>query len=151
MQKQHSAWPLQLGGSVILGAAVLHVAALLSGPGLIAALGAPPDMVASATQGTWLAPVVISAIAVLLFLVAFAAFSAAGSIRPLPLSRPLLYATAAILVLRAAALPLIVAIVPAARAQLSVFEVATALLCFLLGGLFYVGLRRTGKRVAMPA
>ena len=142
MQKQPGRWPLQLGGVVMLGAAMLHVIALFSGPGLVAALGAPPNIVESAMQGTWLAPVVISAIAILLFLVGFSALSTAGNIRPLPLARPLLYATSAVLLLRAAALPVILALAPAARAQLSLFEVMTGILCFVLGALFWIGLRR---------
>lgn len=143
MQKQNGPWPLQLGSVVILGAAILHVVAVFSGPGLVAALGAPPNIVESAMQGTWVAPVVISTIAMLLFLVGFAALSIAGNIRSLPLSRPLLYATSAVLMLRAAALPVILAVVPTATAQLSLFEVMTAILCFMLGSLFWMGLRRT--------
>ena len=100
-------------------------------------------------QGTWVAPLVISTIAVLLFLVGFAALSAAGSIRSLPFSRPLLYATSAVLMLRAAALPVILAVVPTATAQLSLFEVMTAILCFVLGGLFWMGLRRTRRQVGI--
>lgn len=143
MQQRNGRLPLQLGGGVILGAAILHVVALFSGPGLVAALGAPPNIVESAIQGTFLAPAVISAIATLLFLVGLSALSTAGNIRPLPLSRPLLYVTATVLILRAAALPVILAIAPTVRTQLSVFEVTTAILCFLLGGLFWMGLRRT--------
>lgn len=151
MQKQNGRWPLQLGGFVILGAAILHVVAVFSGPGLVAALGAPPNIVESAIQGTWVAPVVISTIAMLLFLVGFAALSTAGNIRSLPLSRPLLYATSAVLMLRAAALPVILAVVPTAKAQLSLFEVMTAILCFVLGGLFWMGLRRTREQASIVA
>lgn len=136
-------WPLQLGAVVILAASMLHVVALFAGPGLIAQLGAPVEVVESAAQGTALAPVVISAIALLLLLVGLSALSTAGTIRPLPLSRPVLYVTAAVLVLRAAALPLLVTMYPMLRAKLSLFEIATALLCFALGGLFWFGLRRT--------
>jgi hypothetical protein len=96
-----------------------------------------------------LAPAVISTIAVLLFLVGLAALSAAGNIRPLPFSRPILYLTAAVLILRAMALPLLLAIVPAARGQLSLFEVMTAMLCLVLGGLFWLGLRRTAEQTAV--
>ena len=102
-------------------------------------------------QGTWVAPVVIATIAMLLFLVGFAALSIAGNIRPLPLSRPLLYATSAVLMLRAAALPVILAVVPTATAQLSLFEVMTAILCFVLGSLFWTGLRRTKGQTSIVA
>ncbi|MEM8511024.1 hypothetical protein RCH14_000315 [Massilia sp. MP_M2] len=151
MQKQNGRWPLQLGSVVILGAAILHVVAVFSGAGLIAALGAPPNIVESAMQGTWVAPVVISTIAMLLFLVGFAALSIAGNIRSLPLSRPLLYATSAVLMLRAAALPVILAVVPTATAQLSPFEVMIAILCFMLGSLFWTGLRRTRAKTSIVA
>jgi hypothetical protein len=148
MQKKNGRWPLQLGGVVILGAAILHVVALFSSPALVEALGSPPNIVESAMRGTWLAPVVISTIAILLFIVGFSALSIAGNIRSLPLSRPLLYGTAAVLILRAAALPTILVIAPTVRAQLSIFEITTAILCFLLGGLLWVGLRRTGDQAA---
>lgn len=151
MQKQNGRWPLQLGSVVILGAAILHVVAVFSGPGLVAALGAPPNIVESAMQGTWVAPVVISTIAMLLFLVGFAALSIAGNIRSLPLSRPLLYVTSAVLILRAAALPVILALVPTATAQLSPFEVMTAILCFMLGSLFWMGLWRTRGKTSIVA
>lgn len=133
----------------MFGAAILHVAALFSGQGLIAALGAPPDIVESAAQGSFLAPAVIATIALLLFLVGLCALSSAGNIRPLPFSRPLLYITATVLILRAAALPVILAIAPAVRTQLSLFEVMTAMLCFILGGLFWMGLRRTKAQDAI--
>ena len=141
MEKRTGRWPLQLGGTVILMAAILHVAALFSGPGFIAALGAPANIVDSAAKGTFLAPVVISAIALVLFVVGACALSTAGRHRPLPFSRPILYITATVLVLRAAALPVLLIVVPAVRTQLSLFEVSTAALCLALGALFWLGLR----------
>lgn len=136
-------WPLFFSAVVILAASLLHVAALFAGPGFVAQLGAPQEIVESAAQGTALAPVTICAIALVLLLVGVSALSTAGTIRPLPLSRPVLHVTAAVLFIRAAALPLIATMYPVLRARINLFEVATALLCFLLAGLFWIGLRNT--------
>lgn len=141
---------LQVGGGVMIAAALLHVGALFSGAGFIAALGAPENIVQSASQGSMLAPVVISAIAVLLLLVGLSALSIAGTFRPVPLSRPILYITSIVLVLRALSLPLLLAMVPAVRSQLSAFEVLTALLCFALGAMFFLGLRATRAGARAP-
>lgn len=131
---------LTAGGGLFAGAAV-HVVAMLSGPDLIAALGAPPEIVRSATDGSSLAPTVIYAIAFLLAVVGACAFSVAGRMRPIPLARPVLYAMAAILLLRAMALPLMLAAVPQARSQAGMFDVSTALLCAVLGALLLIGVR----------
>lgn len=142
---------LQFGGLATIGAALLHGAALCMGPGWIAAMGAPQNIVDSAAQGTMLAPMAISAIGLCLFVVGLCAWSAAGKIRPLPLARPLLCLTAGVLVLRAAAQPVLLAILPTVRAQRTPFEALTAVLCLLLGGAFYLGLRSTATHAAVRA
>ena len=128
---------------------MLHVAALFAGPGMIAALSAPPNIVESAAKGTLLAPAVILTIALLLLLVGLCALSTARGTRSMPFARPVLYITAAVLVLRAAALPVLLAIVPAVRAQLTLFEITAAILCLVLGGLFWLGLLRTRRQPGM--
>lgn len=50
----------------LIAGALTHLGALYTGPGAIAYLGAPAVIVQSAARGTWLAPVTIWAIALLL-------------------------------------------------------------------------------------
>jgi hypothetical protein len=133
----------------MLAAAALHVVALFAGAGFVEAVGAPPDIVRSSSEGTALAPIVISAIAVLLTAVGLVAFSVAGRIRRLPFSYPILYLAGAVLVLRAAALPILLIAFPRMRDQLSMFEGGTAVLCFGLGVLFLAGVRHARVHAAL--
>lgn len=91
---------LVFGGVGVFLGALLHIGALIGGPEWIAFVGAPPSVVRSAQEGTWLAPVGALAIAALLMVWSLYAFSAAGLWRPLPGSPFVLGAVAAILFLR---------------------------------------------------
>jgi hypothetical protein len=131
---------------VLFAAALLHVVALLAGPGLVAAMGAPENIVQSARQGTMLAPLVILGIGALLTVLGLYALSAAGAFRRLPGVRLVLGAAFCVFLLRALALPAIWFLVPVMRGQITLFEIATALLCFLIGIGFLPGLRKPMPR-----
>ena len=81
--------------------ALVHLVALVAGPGWYAFFGAPPPIVASAREGTWLAPASALGIALLMGLCAAYACSAIGAIPRLPLLRSTLAGIAAICLLRA--------------------------------------------------
>ncbi|MGJ9417224.1 hypothetical protein ACHAC9_05565 [Massilia sp. CMS3.1] len=130
-----------LAALAMFAAAALHVVALLAGPEMIAALGAPASIVESARQGSLLAPLATLGIALALAVIGLYAWSAAAT-RSLPFQRFVLGAAACVFILRAAALPAVLFIAPAARDQLSLFEVATSLLCFLIGIAFLPAVRK---------
>lgn len=107
----------------LLGVAI-HIAAFIGGPSWIAFFRAPPQIVASAQAGTWLAPVSTAAIAALMGICAVYGCSALGLVKRLPLLRTVLAGIAAICLLRALVL------IPLAFTQrelLDVFEVVAAL------------------------
>ena len=133
---------LTMAALAMFAAAALHVAALLAGPAMITALGAPESVVQSSQQGTMLAPLVILGIAAALAVLGFYALSGAGRLRPLPFVRPVLGAASGIFFLRALALPAVLLLTPAAPGQVPPFEFATSLLCLLIGFAFLPGLRR---------
>lgn len=89
-----------LAAVLLAAGALLHVAVLIAGPDWIAFVGAPPEVVASARAGTWLAPVSTLAIALLLTGLALYALSAGGLIRRLPFARAILLLFTIIFVLR---------------------------------------------------
>lgn len=89
-----------LAALILFAGALLHVVVLAAGPEWIAFVGAPEDVVRSAEVGTWLAPVSTLGIAALLTGLALYSLAAAGKLRPLPLSKPILGLFAAIFVLR---------------------------------------------------
>jgi hypothetical protein len=107
----------------LLGVAI-HVAAMIGGPSWYAFFGAPPQVVASAQAGTWLAPVSTAGIAVLMGICAMYACSALGLVRRLPLLRTMLAGIAAVCLLRALVLVPVALIHPE---LLNVFEVVAAL------------------------
>ena len=80
--------------------ALLHVAVVLGGPDWYVFFQAPPPVVHSARQGTWMAPAVTLLIAAALSLCALYALSAAGLVPPLPLCRWVLALVAALCLLR---------------------------------------------------
>jgi hypothetical protein len=93
-------WSFLLAALILLAGALLHIAVLAAGPEWIAFVGAPAEVAASAERGTWLAPVSTLGIAALLAGLALYSLAAAGTLRPLPLAKPILWLFAAIFVLR---------------------------------------------------
>ena len=125
-----------------------HLAAIAGGAGWYAYFGAPPFIVASAREGSWLAPASAAAIAALMGLCAAYACAAAGRIRRLPLQRTALACIALIWIARSLIL------IPFAfmHPQLfNLFEVLAALVWGAAGIGFAVGFmadRRSGALAA---
>ncbi len=80
---------------------VIHLGCIAGGPSCYAFFGAPPQIVASARRGTWLAPVGTAGIAALMGICAAYACSALGLIRRLPLLRTALAGIAVVCLARA--------------------------------------------------
>ena len=89
-----------VAAALLFAGAILHVAALIGGPSWIAFVGAPREVVESASRGTWLAPVGALGITALLLLLAAYALSAATVFRSFPFSRSILTFFATIFIVR---------------------------------------------------
>ncbi|UTH74627.1 hypothetical protein [Chromobacterium sp. IIBBL 290-4] len=127
------AW-LHLAAGIALIGASIHLAALPAGPRWYRFFGAPLEMVRSAEQGTWLAPVGAVLIAGAMALCAAYAYSALGRLPRLPLLRLGLGAIGAAASLRAV---LVVPLFVWRPELISVFEIAAAVV-WLVAGLGYL-------------
>ncbi|NNG22558.1 hypothetical protein [Telluria aromaticivorans] len=117
---------LWIGVAAVIAAlgVAIHLACIAGGPSWYAFFGAPPRIVASARDGTWLAPAGTAGIAVLMGMCAAYACSALGLIQRLPLLRPALAGIAAVCLARALVLVPFAWIHPELRTQ---FELIAAL------------------------
>lgn len=133
---QPTRW-LQLSGWGALAGALIHVAAIAGGPAWFFYFRAPPPVVASARDGTWLAPVSALTIAAAMALCAAYAFSAAGRLPRLPLMRTALATIATICLLRAVATIPIYLVWPQ---LIDTFEVIAGIIWGVIGLGFGIGL-----------
>ena len=83
------AWLLAAGGLSSV-AAVLHLACIAGGPKWYRALGAGEQFARAAARGAWFPAVITLGVAVIIGMWAIYAFSAAGSLPPLPFRRTIL-------------------------------------------------------------
>ena len=129
---------LAAGGLGVFAGAGVHVLALIGGPSWIEFVGAPPSVVRSAVEGTWLAPAGALGIAALLTIWGLYAFSGTGWIRPLPLLKTVLGGVALIFIVRG-----LIVIPFLSRADwaspIEVFAVAASFVVFVLGIAYAVG------------
>lgn len=136
-------WPGLAAAIAMLGVAI-HLAAIAAGPSWYAWFGAPPAIVASAREGSWLAPASAAGIAALMGVCAAYACSAIGYVRRLPLRRPVLAGIAAICLLRALVLVPLAILFPALRTP---FEITSALVWGCAGIGFLAAFLHVGKPV----
>lgn len=129
---------LAIGGLGVFAGAGVHIVALMGGPSWIEFLGAPPSVVRSAAEGTWLAPAGALGIAALLTVWGLYAFSGTGWIRPLPLLKTVLGGVALIFIVRG-----LIVIPFLGRADwaspIEVFAVAASVFVLLLGIAYAIG------------
>jgi len=138
--KQSSIWWVYLATAIAVAGVVIHVGAVFGGPSWFAFFNAPPGVVASAREGTWLAPVSALIIAGLMAVCALYAGSVVGLVRRPPLQRLGLASMAAVCLLRGLVLPLLAIGHPELR---NTFEVVSAIIWFAAGVGFAVGFRNT--------
>lgn len=140
LTKNRNTW-LYLAGSAAFLGGLLHIVALIAGPDWIAFFHAPAEIVASARQGTWLAPVSSLVITGLMWLCSFYAFSGAGLFPRAYLLRTGLGVIAAICILRGViAIPLLIWR-PEIWNYLGWFELIASLIWLSIGLFYAVGLR----------
>lgn len=121
---------------IAVAGALIHFAAIAAGPEWYAFFDAPPAVVASAREGTWLAPVSASAIGVLMLVCAGYASAALGLIGKPPLQRTVMLGIAAVCLLRALILVPLAVNHPELR---SVFQVVAAFVWGMAGLGFAAG------------
>lgn len=103
---------LVAAGILSVAASVLHVATIVGGPDWYRFFGAGEEMAVAAERGSSVPGVVTAAIAAVLMVWAFYAFSAAGLVRRLPLLRTALVLITGVYLLRGLALVPILLIKP---------------------------------------
>lgn len=130
--------------SAAAGAAI-HLAAIIGGPSWYAYFGAPAQIVASAREGTWLAPVSAAGIAFLMGICSAYACSAIGVIGRLPLLRTMLAGMATICLLRALMLFPFAYLHPH---LVTIFEIVASLIWGIAGLGFAAGLIRSRSTTA---
>lgn len=134
---------------IALSGVFIHLAAIIGEPSWYAFFGAPPSIVASAREGTWIAPAGAAGIALLMGLCAAYACSAIGLVRRLPLLRPGLASIASVCLVRAFVL------IPLAFKHselLNTFEVVAAIVWATAGIGFAVGFRTArASLVSVPS
>ena len=124
MKNSHAAW-IYLAMLIAAAGVVIHVGAVIAGPSWFEFFNAPPQVQASAREGTWLAPVSALTIAGLMLICALYAASTVGVVRRPPLQRLGLLTISAVCLVRALILPPLAISHPELR---NAFEVVSALI-----------------------
>ena len=135
MKSTNTGW-VYLAMLIAIAGVIIHIGAVFGGPAWFVFFGAPPNIVASARAGTWLAPVSSLIIAGLMALCVLYAASAVGLLRRVPLLQPGLAGMAIICLVRALLLPFLAIDHPELR---NTFEVVSALIWATAGVGFAVG------------
>jgi hypothetical protein len=91
---------LIIGGLLSLAGALIHIGAVIGGPGWYRFFGAGEGIARAAEQGSWVPAAMTLTIAMILSIWAFYAFAGAGIIRRLPLMRTALVLISAIYLAR---------------------------------------------------
>ncbi|MEQ1688071.1 MAG: hypothetical protein ABL874_05820 [Sphingopyxis sp.] len=119
-----------------IAASLLHIGCIIGGPDWYRFFGAGEDMARMAERGHWYPPIITLFIAGVLAVWALFAFSAAGTLRRLPLARTALVAIAAVLLARSA-----LGFVPSlwAPEQWPAFAIWSSLIVLALGLCFAIG------------
>lgn len=132
------AYALVLAAFIAVFTALAHASCIILGPSCYQAQMAPDQIVQSAIDGTWVAPIGTLAISFLFMLCAAYALSAAGILRRLPLLNLGIHCIAALCVVRGFATVPLSLMFPD---MVSSFSVFAGLLWFLTGLLFFFGYR----------
>lgn len=129
---------LILGAGIAVVTAVAHTSCMFFGPSCYQAQMAPKEIVQSAIDGTWIAPIGTIFISALFMLCAAYALSAAGIIKRLPLQGLGIYCIAALCVTRGAATLPLSFMFPD---MVSNFSLLSGAVWFMTGLLFFFGYR----------
>ena len=129
---------LTSAGIIAFAGAVWHVLCIWGGPSWYAFARAPHVLIASAQQGTYLAPVATLTVAGLMFTCSAYAFSAVGLMRKIPLTTAALSTIALISVVRGLiAVPLLIR-----SAELDAWQLIASSIWFYVGMCYFLGAKQ---------
>lgn len=135
---------LVAGGTLSLGAALLHIAIILGGPRWYRYFGAGEDIARMAEEGR-LRPMIITAlVATVLALCGLYAYSGAGLFFPFPLRAPVLWLITAVYTMRGLAYPFFKYFKPEFATP---FFLWSSLICLLFGLVHGIGLAQTWEQL----
>ena len=133
---------LVLGALIAIFTAIAHMSCIYFGPACFEAQMAPPEIVQSAIDGTWVAPVGTLLVSSIFLLCAAYALSAAKLLKTLPFLRLGMYVISLGCIFRGVAtLPLSFAF----PEMVSAFSIISGLVWLLSGFLFLFGYRYSGR------
>lgn len=133
---------LILGALIVIFTAIAHMSCIYLGPTCFEAQMAPPEIVQSAIDGTWIAPVGTLLVSSIFLLCAAYALSAASLIRTLPFLKLSMYVISIGFIFRGlATLPLSIVF----PEVVSTFSIIAGLVWLLTGLLFFFGYRYSGR------
>ena len=125
---------LLLGALISTFAAIWHLLCIIGGPSWFEFARAPQEIINSARQGTWLAPVSAVLIATLMFICSLYALSAIHVIRPLPLLKTALIVISSMCLIRG------VIIIPyLIQFGFDMWEFIAAIVWFFVGVCYLIG------------
>lgn len=133
---------LIIGGAIAFLTAIAHTSCIFLGPECFEAQMAPLELVESAKQGTWLAPISTLIISSLFGLCGLYALSGAKMIKKVPLTHFALAIIAALCVIRGFSTIPLSLIFPEMVSQFSIFA---GVIWFLVGLLYAYGFKHYRK------
>ena len=134
-----------LAGATASGlASVTHLLCIVGGEAWYRAVGAGERMARAVASGEMRPHLVTAAIAVILAVWALYALSGAGMIRRLPLLRPVLVGITAAYLIRAAALPIMLRLLPDRSPR---FLVVSSIVVLAIGAIHAVGLAAASEAI----
>ncbi len=128
---------LVAGGTLSLGAGLLHVAIIFGGPRWYRYFGAGEDIARMAEEGRLRPAIITGFVAGVLAIWGLYAYSAAGLVEPLPLLLPVLWLITAVYTLRGLAFPFFKLLKPEFATP---FFLWSSLICLIFGVVHGVGL-----------
>jgi hypothetical protein len=129
---------LILGALIAIFTAIAHMSCIYLGPACFEAQMAPPELVQSAVDGTWLAPVGTLLVSSIFLLCAAYALSAARLLKTLPFLKLGMYVISLGCILRGVATLPVSLVLPE---MVSTFSIIAGLVWLLTGLLFFFGYR----------
>lgn len=91
---------LILAAVIVFGTAIAHMSCIFLGPKCYSAQMAPPQLIESAKEGTYLAPIITILVSLIFFIWGLYALSGAKLIRRLPLLAFIIYSISALCIIR---------------------------------------------------
>jgi hypothetical protein len=135
---------LVAGGTLSLGAAILHVAIIFGGPRWYRFFGAGEDIARMAEEGRLRPAIITALVAAVLTICGLYAYSGAGLLSPLPLQVPVLCLISAVYTMRGLAYPFFKFF----KSEFATpFFLWSSLICLVFGVVHAIGLAQVWERL----